>query len=279
MTTDKARTAVLITWVFSLSCSLLLELSFADLNKPTLNCNVFSITPKAVVVIVSLSGCLPYFVTMILYMLIFKTAMKVKRSKDKIKTKQNLMSGIKTVSKMASLKHRLSNISLTDKIVSEKNNCEDKEIKLHPKYLESFKNVDKNIISDREISMRNINVNLNMLHNKNNKRQKNYMGKSCMILLLVFSSFFISWGPSFAVLLSHLIMCPGCSKTEDCFNLEIVLTFLSVYLGPLNALINPIIYFWFHRGFRNALLVLFCKKKIKRNRQEKFMQSVRTSIS
>lgn len=54
------------------------------------------------------------------------------------------------------------------------------------------------------------------------------------------------------------------SQTQSCINLRIAIASPLAILGFMNSLLNPIIYAWWHNGFRNAIKKTWgncCKKK------------------
>lgn len=84
--------------------------------------------------------------------------------------------------------------------------------------------------------------------------------KAVIIVLLTTGSFVITWVPYFIA--SFLFI--NCDKNvtpDRCNTLQIMIASPLAILGFCNSLLNPIIYAWWHNGFRGFVQAMICKKK------------------
>lgn len=77
--------------------------------------------------------------------------------------------------------------------------------------------------------------------------------KAIKVVLFTSGSFLITWGPYFVVSLiySYCVDDVDESSSRRCKNLSFLIASPLAILGFCNSLINPIIYAWWHKGFRD----------------------------
>lgn len=81
--------------------------------------------------------------------------------------------------------------------------------------------------------------------------------KAIKVVLFTTGSFAFTWGPYFVVSIMYAFQCDKHNETPYCSRIRILLASPLAILGFLNSFLNPIIYAWWHNGFRK-----FVKSKI-----------------
>uniref|UniRef100_A0A1B6DX19 G-protein coupled receptors family 1 profile domain-containing protein n=1 Tax=Clastoptera arizonana TaxID=38151 RepID=A0A1B6DX19_9HEMI len=310
MTTKRTRYILLGSWTLSLLIGISPQILFADSSVDGEICSFFAVTPLYVMILMSLAGLLPEVVTISLYVLIFKIAIKTNRAVNKGSRKK--------VSRK--VKDRDSGISIKDEDKRNSSgsatnfnfgfkNVTSQECNTSEDANEQTKfKVDDN---DRQSVVSNISLNINKSvldggndiqkfdlntskidtfsikldddekpttpTEKGNKAKPQNMLKikSTMIVFLAMCSFTVTWGPCFVCLMIYPIFCSNHTESKICWNLGNILLFVVINVGLLNALMNPIIYCWWHRGFRNSLSKVCCKKASRERRRNDFVISIR----
>lgn len=95
------------------------------------------------------------------------------------------------------------------------------------------------------------------------KKQSASKWKAIKIVIFTTGAFTITWGP-------YLVSCvlySLCKDRESCKPLAVLLASPLLMLGFLNSIINPFIYAWWHKPFRdNATRILLCRKKCSKSK-------------
>lgn len=73
--------------------------------------------------------------------------------------------------------------------------------------------------------------------------------KAIKVVLFTTGSFVITWSPYFLTSIIYVYQCENIDS-KKCKNLRIIIASPLAILGFTNSLINPIIYAWWHKGFR-----------------------------
>lgn len=100
------------------------------------------------------------------------------------------------------------------------------------------------------------------IHNKedNNKessaKTKPSKIKAVKVVLLTCGSFVITWVPYFIASSIYVFCDPS---TSNCKTLKVAIASPLAILGFFNSLLNPLIYAWWHNGFRTFLRKYLCK--------------------
>lgn len=74
--------------------------------------------------------------------------------------------------------------------------------------------------------------------------------KAIKVVLFTTSSFVVTWTPYFIASMIYVYQCQNIN-TKRCKNIRIIIASPLAILGFTNSLINPIIYAWWHKGFRD----------------------------
>lgn len=82
--------------------------------------------------------------------------------------------------------------------------------------------------------------------------------KAIKVVMLTTGSFFFTWMPYF-VASTWYVYCDPQSTPDLCNGLRIAIASPLAILGFANSLLNPIIYAWWHNGFRNSTKKLYAK--------------------
>lgn len=83
--------------------------------------------------------------------------------------------------------------------------------------------------------------------------------RATTIVTLTFGSFVITWGPYFVASLIYAYATDG---GQLCEQLKSLIASPLAILGFLNSVLNPIIYAWWHKGFRQFIWRRFCKRGV-----------------
>lgn len=86
-------------------------------------------------------------------------------------------------------------------------------------------------------------------------------GKAIKVVLFVTGSFVITWVPYF-VAGALFVNCDPKVTPEKCKSLQVLIASPLAILGFCNSLLNPIIYAWWHKGFRTFVKKMICKKNV-----------------
>ncbi|RZC43270.1 glucose-dependent insulinotropic receptor-like [Asbolus verrucosus] len=73
--------------------------------------------------------------------------------------------------------------------------------------------------------------------------------RAIKIVLFTTGSFVVTWSPYFIASIIYVYQCDN-FESKRCKNLSIIIASPLAILGFTNSLINPIIYAWWHKGFR-----------------------------
>ncbi|XP_055905844.1 5-hydroxytryptamine receptor-like [Eupeodes corollae] len=79
--------------------------------------------------------------------------------------------------------------------------------------------------------------------------------KAIKIVLLTTGAFFVTWFPFFIASMLHA-MCGPNSDPDYCDSLRVAIASPLAILGLCNSLLNPIIYAWWHNGFRESVKII-----------------------
>ncbi|XP_053613964.1 glucose-dependent insulinotropic receptor-like isoform X2 [Plodia interpunctella] len=99
---------------------------------------------------------------------------------------------------------------------------------------------------------------------KNNKRNRTEPNKlrAITIVTLTSGSFIFTWTPFFVVVILF-VLCEEKLTQPNCLDLYSLLNGPLVILAFINSLLNPMIYAWWHKGFKNSIRIQ-CKKYFQR---------------
>lgn len=102
--------------------------------------------------------------------------------------------------------------------------------------------------------------------------------KAIKVVVFTTSSFVITWSPYFVVSLWYGYECYD-KQTSLCKTLRILIASPLAILGFANSLINPIIYAWWHKGFRKFVKRKFNRIRMIRKETREITSSTRTGTS
>ncbi|XP_060805316.1 glucose-dependent insulinotropic receptor isoform X2 [Amyelois transitella] len=117
---------------------------------------------------------------------------------------------------------------------------------------------DQNI--DSTISSSNISVNNSDKKRKNTTRTRNEPNKfrAIAIVTLTSGSFVFTWTPFFIVVILF-VLCEEKLTQPKCMHLSSLVNGPLATLAFLNSILNPLIYAWWHKGFKKSLRFQFKK--------------------
>lgn len=309
MTTKRTRYLLLCSWTLSLTVGSIPQILTADRTPSEEICSLFKVTPFYVMILLSTSGLIPIFVTICLYVLIFKTAYKTNKAintenQRNITRTDSTSQG--TESKTASFslvgdngvsnrraENNASNDNMEETNPSEepnertliKVNNDDQTMNLNKTDIVLSVNNDtrkeRNVcIKTEDTSVEEINDNdKKTTSGKEAKYKKQIMikKKSTMIVFLAMCSYTVTWGPCFICLMLYPLVCYNRAQNSMCSNIATVLFFIVINVGLINALMNPIIYCWWHKGFRKSVSRVCFKKAAREKSRNDFVVSLRNT--
>lgn len=109
--------------------------------------------------------------------------------------------------------------------------------------------------------------------------------KAIKVVFLTTSSFLITWVPYFIVSTMY-VYCDHENNTEYCYQLKVAIAGPLAIIGFSNTILNPLIYCWWHNGFRkNSIRLIskkmevnsFCQCCFKKDETQIFSESSRTT--
>lgn len=110
----------------------------------------------------------------------------------------------------------------------------------------------------------------------NSHYRKRLKIRSFIMIFLVMFVFTVAWGPYCVSLIIYSVLCTGAMELGSfCSNLELALNTFLLSLGFLNALINPFLYCWWHKGYRATLRKLCCKNNAREEKRKDFIASLK----
>lgn len=87
--------------------------------------------------------------------------------------------------------------------------------------------------------------------------------KAVKVVIFTSGTFVITWMPYLVVSHVYVVVCKDNKNTDECRRLEFWLASPLPVLGFLNSLLNPIIYAWWHKGFRTSLIKFISKSRMR----------------
>ncbi|XP_046751165.1 glucose-dependent insulinotropic receptor-like [Diprion similis] len=93
---------------------------------------------------------------------------------------------------------------------------------------------------------------------KETRKTKPSKVKAVKVVMFTCGSIVLTWIPYFIASCVY-VFCD--SAAGECKTLRIAIASPLAILGFLNSLFNPVIYAWWHNGFRTSVQKLFCKKR------------------
>jgi uncharacterized membrane protein SpoIIM required for sporulation len=94
------------------------------------------------------------------------------------------------------------------------------------------------------------------------KRHSPKKSRAIMVVVLTTGSFIVTWVPYFIASAMHVFCDRQATDENTCKSLRLAIASPLAILGFLNSLLNPLIYAWWHKGFRAFVFtkILFRKR-------------------
>lgn len=90
--------------------------------------------------------------------------------------------------------------------------------------------------------------------------------KAIKVVLFTTGSFVITWVPYFIACVMY-VSCDWTATPERCRNIQLAIASPLAILGFANSLTNPIIYAWWHNGFRESAKAIICGAACRKKRR------------
>lgn len=115
---------------------------------------------------------------------------------------------------------------------------------------------------------------LHKIFRSENETHSDHLSKWKAVKVVIFTSgsFTIAWMPFFVTSIVYVISCDPEALTTKCKSIQVLTSGPLSTLGFINTLINPIIYAWWHRGFRRSVKNIyngFRRKKMALNETQR----------
>jgi hypothetical protein len=104
----------------------------------------------------------------------------------------------------------------------------------------------------------------NNAHNKNKPSPKK--SKAIIVVVLTTGSFILTWVPYFVASTMYVFCEKRYTDENTCKPLRLAIASPLAILGFMNSLLNPLIYAWWHKGFRKFVFTKILGKKQNRGR-------------
>lgn len=107
-------------------------------------------------------------------------------------------------------------------------------------------------------------------HNAHNKNQHSpKKSRAIIIVVLTTGSFILTWVPYFVASTMYVFCEKRATDVNTCKPLRLAIASPLAILGFMNSLLNPLIYAWWHKGFRKYVFTKIVGTKQNRNRLTK----------
>lgn len=198
-------------------------------------CWFIVLAPPELVLLTSIIGFLPLLLIFILYgIILYHALVKVMQLK---KATSNVNGAQTNNLRLFRGGQAMQRGTSTATIVDEQNQMSETEEPLHPtnRFLRFFKRTPKS------------NVDIKAKTGKSPSKWK-----AIKVVMYTTGSFTITWVPYF-IAACLFVNCDPNQTPEYCNNLKIAIASPLAILGFMNSLFNPIIYAWWHNGFRQSV--------------------------
>lgn len=249
----RARLAILFTWVLGLVIGFLPAMGWCGDTNNGQYCWFILLAPKGLIFLTVCIGSIPLITVVILYSIILYHALK------------NIIRLQRAKRSEAQVQHK-STDNGPNKTSSSSNQCQSGSEGLRifqggVKTTEAKNTVNANAGAEsqnfiRRLLKRKVAKDVTNLENTQNPASTSVPAqgpskwRAIKVVLFTSGSFVCTWGPYFVA----CIVYTGCkTETEGCKSLKILIASPLAILGFFNTLINPIIYAWWHKGFRAAV--------------------------
>lgn len=85
--------------------------------------------------------------------------------------------------------------------------------------------------------------------------------KAVKVVLFTTGAFSVTWLPYYITIICYIFQCNEINKDDRCKKLRDLIASPLAILGFSNSLLNPLIYAWWHKGFRSFLQVKWIRMK------------------
>lgn len=218
-------------------------------------CWFTAVAPPKLIVLTCIVGTVPILVVTVLYSIILYSAIK--------KVMQLRKADPNRMGKYDSTKLRMfrggtvtksSEITTISEVISQ----QDGSTIANPQTIEN------NAVESLSISaiLRKIGNSLNIITNSNGNTQRNTprKWKAIKVVLFVTGCFICTWMP-YLIACVVFVFCDFQTTPRSCQKLQFAIASPLAILGFVNSLLNPVIYAWWHNGFRNSIKKMYCKRK------------------
>ena len=107
-------------------------------------------------------------------------------------------------------------------------------------------------------------------HNAHNKNQHSpKKSRAIIVVVLTTGSFILTWVPYFVASTMYVFCEKRATDENTCKPLRLAIASPLAILGFMNSLLNPLIYAWWHKGFRKYVFTKIFGTKQNRNRLTK----------
>ncbi|KAL4717916.1 hypothetical protein ACJJTC_001334 [Scirpophaga incertulas] len=282
--TTRVRIGIVCIWIIGVTLGFMPVTGWTNKDKITNRCFYIIIYPASLVLFNSIISIIPIVIVAILYLIILLRALKnlrnIKATENSINvgneqnpklriyrgnTKRN---GIRSIDKSASF--TFDNMSIAEPRDSYKSKSAD-DLSFKPNEFQVYVNKSQNdktglesklsistvessytIGSSSRSIVENTNTTETNLHCKTCKIKGTNKCRAMTIVILTFGSFVITWLPFFFVVIFYEV-CENKLNNPHCWDMSELLNGPLATLALFNSVLNPMIYAWWHKGFKKSI--------------------------
>ncbi|XP_037949872.1 glucose-dependent insulinotropic receptor-like [Teleopsis dalmanni] len=245
LSSKRARFMVLMTWIIGIFVGFLPAMGIRNSTDSGRFCWLIILEPTPLILSTVMVGVMPLFLIIILYGIILKKAL------GKISEMKSHQNGAITQSDDSKRQlryfrgnsNKLKNSTRSAAIVNTEDGTSDKRIS----YIQEEVIIDETTNSKRSFfncCRRSTTLKISSVYSPSR-------WKAIKIVVFTAGCFFVTWVPYFLACALYVV-CEKDGAPKYCNSLRVAIASPLAILGLANSLLNPIIYAWWHNGFRES---------------------------
>lgn len=214
-------------------------------------CWFTAVAPPKLIILTCIVGTVPILIVTVLYSIILYSAIK--------KVMQLRKADPNRMGKYDSTKLRMfrgGTVTKSSEIITISEVIDEQDASKNSQPLQNNAEESLSITS----ILRKISNNLKITTNTNSQRKPPTKWKAIKVVLFITGSFICTWMP-YLIACIMFAFCDFQTTPRSCQKLQFAIASPLAILGFVNSLLNPVIYAWWHNGFRNSIKKMYCKRK------------------
>lgn len=218
-------------------------------------CWFTAVAPPKLIILTCIIGTVPILVVTVLYSIILYSAIK--------KVMQLRKADPNRIGKYDSTKLRMfrgGTVTKSSEIITISEVIDEQNVSTIADPQTPYNNAEEK--SSFTSILRKIGNSLKISTNTNVSSQRNAptKWKAIKMVLFVTGSFICTWMP-YLIACVVFVFCDFQTTPRACQKLQFAIASPLAILGFVNSLLNPVIYAWWHNGFRNSIKKMYCKRR------------------